>query len=95
MNFDRYVELMQQLITMTDIDNEEEMLCARNILKNLMELARSSQKVNPMTMRAMVEGYHEFSMFMRMKDEFAGKPGDVEGNMAKRKRLAMTLRPGC
>lgn len=86
---------MQQLITMTDPDDEEEVLCAKNILKNLLELTRRSKKATPQTLQAMLIGYAEFSRILQMKEDFAGVPGDIAGNLAKRKRLTTVIRPGC
>ena len=91
MTFERFIELLQQLITMT----EEQVLNAKNILKNLMELARSSEMADAVTIRAMHQGYSEFAMLLRSKESFAGKRGDFSGNQAKRNRLAMMLRPHC
>jgi len=95
MSLERYIELLQAIITMTDPENEEQMLNARNILKNLLELARSSGMAGGPTMRAMTEGYHGFSMIMRHRENFAGKPGDYAGNQAKRHRLEMVIVPHC
>ncbi len=95
MSLERYIEFLQAIITMTDPNNEEEMLNARNVLRNLLELARSSGKANALTIRSMMSGYHEFSYLMRKKEDFAGQPGDYAGNQAKRQRLQMMIRPGC
>lgn len=95
MRFERFIELLQALITMTNPNNEEEILNARNILKNLLELARSSQMVDPLTLRTMMQAYQEFTYLLRHREDFAGKPGDVAANQAKRHRLAMVVRPGC
>ena len=95
MSFERFVELFQMLITMTDPDNQDEVLNALNILKNLMELARSSGKVDRLAFDAMETGYHNFRNFLKSRDDFAGKPGDYKGNQIKRQRLAMVLRPHC
>jgi len=95
MSLERYIELLQAIITMTNPENEEQMLNARNILKNLLELARSSGMAGGPTMRAMTEGYHGFSMIMRHRENFAGKPGDYAGNQAKRHRLEMVIVPHC
>ena len=65
MSLERYIELLQAIITMTNPENEEQMLNAKNILKNLLELARSSGMTVGPTMRAMTQGYYEFSMIMR------------------------------
>ncbi len=95
MSFDRYIELLQQLITMTDPDNEDQVLYAKNILINLLELAQSSKMVDSITYRTMVSGRDSFTNLLRSKKDFAGKRGDIAGNQAKRRRLAMILRPGC
>ena len=95
MSFERYIELLQQLITMVEPENEEQVLNAKNILKNLMELADSSEMRDDLTRYAMKVGYREFVHLCYYKPNFAGKPGDTEGNRAKRQRLAVMLRPGC
>lgn len=95
MNFDRFVELMQDLITMTNPGNGKGMIYAQNILVNLIELACSSQMVDELTLRAMGDGLHDFPSLMHEKEDFAVKPGDVEGNMARLKELALMLQPGC
>ena len=53
MSFERFIELLQMLITMTDPENEDELLNAKNILKNLQELAKSSGKADSRTIRSM------------------------------------------
>ena len=95
MSFDRFIELLQMLITMTDPDNKEEVLNAQNILKNLIELAKSSKMVDIETFRTMNMARQEFEFLLHRKGDFAGKPGDIAVNRAKRNRLAMTIRPGC
>ncbi len=95
MSFERYIEFLQQIITMTDPDDPEEMLAAENVLKNLLDLARRSHKADPLTLRAMRAGCGAFQYLMRNRDNFAGKPGDVSGNRAKRQRLAQAVRPNC
>ena len=95
MSAERYIELLQMLITMTDPRNQEEVLHATNILKELLELAKSSGKVKGFTLHMMHQGYFEFPFLLDRKEEFAGKPGDYDTNRAKRQRLAMLLRPGC
>lgn len=95
MSLERYIELLQAIITMTDPENEEQMLNAKNILKNLLELAKSSGMTVGPTMRAMTQGYYEFSMIMHHREDFAGKPGDYAGNQAKRHRLEMVVGPHC
>ncbi len=95
MSLERFIELLQALITMTDPNNEFQMLNARNILKNLMELARDSEKADALAIRAMGRSFREFSDIMRHKDDFAGKPGDYSGNNAKRQRLKYMFLPHC
>ena len=95
MSFQRFIELLQMLITMTDPENEDDVLNARNILKNLLELAESSGKADPKTIRSMLIANHEFTAMLHSKEDFAGVPGDISANKAKRQRLAMMVRPGC
>ena len=95
MSLDRFIELLQALITMTDPNNEDQMFYARNILKNLMELARDSEKADALAIRAMERSFRKFSDIMRHKDDFAGKPGDYSGNNAKRQRLKYMFLPHC
>lgn len=95
MSFERFVELLQQLITMTNPNSEEQVLNAKNILKNLMELAYSSNMADEKTILAIRDGYYDFTMLLDSKESFAGKPRDFSGNQAKRNRLAMMLLPHC
>ena len=95
MSLERYIQLLQQLLTMTDPANEEEVLCAKNVLKNLLELARESRKADRVVLRSMETGYDIFSNLLRRRMDFAGEPGDVIGNQKKRQRLAMMVMPGC
>lgn len=95
MSFERFIELLQMLITMTDPENEDELLNAKNILKNLQELAKSSGKADSRTIRSMQIAYHQFTAMLHSKEDFAGVPGEISANKAKRQRLAMMIRPGC
>lgn len=95
MSFERFIELLQMLITMTDPENEDEVLNAKNILKNLQELAESSGKADSRTIRSMQIAYRQFTAMLHSKKDFAGVPGEISANKAKRQRLAMMIRPGC
>ncbi len=95
MSFDRFIELLQALVTMTNPNNEEQVLHAENILGSLLELADSSQMADPITLRTMMQAYHEFTFLLRHREDFAGKPGDIAANRAKRQRLAMMIRSSC
>ena len=95
MSFSRFIELLQQLITMTDPEDEDQVRYAVGILQNLHELARRSDKIDRRTLGIIYIAIVEFSDLLRIKEQFAGSPGDVAGNLAKRKRLAMALGPRC
>lgn len=95
MSIDRFIELLQALITMTDPNNEDQVMNARNILKNLLELAGSSGMADRETERAMLLALRSFTHILHTKEDFAGTPGDVYGNRTKRLRLKMMLRPNC
>lgn len=92
MSFERFIQLLQMLITMTNPYNEEEILNARNILKNLLELARSSGTADPRTIRAMSQGYHQYIYLLGHRNEIARRPDDTAENRARRRYLAMMLR---
>lgn len=94
-SLDRFIELLQALITMTDPEDMDEMKYAKEVLRNLNRLAGSSMKVTREVLRTMMAAYAQFDMLMQHKSEFAGRPGDYAANDAKRHRLAMTIRPGC
>ena len=95
MSFDRFIELLQQLITMTDPEVKERVWYAENILDNLLRLADESGMADLRTVSAMKLASANFTRFLRNKEDFAGRPGDYSGNQAKRRRLAMMLRPSC
>ena len=95
MSIEKFLEVLQALITMTNPENEDEVLNARNILKNLFELARSSGMAHTITIRYMRSGYEEFTALLRHREDFAGHPGDFAGNEAKRQRIKIMLNPHC
>ncbi len=95
MSFERFLELLQALVTMTNPNDEEQVLNAKNILRNLLELADRSHMADRITLDTMEQAYHKFTFLLRHREDFAGKPGDYMANQAKRQRLAMMVRPGC
>ena len=95
MSRERFMQLLQELITMTDPDNAQDVEDAKEILKRLLRLAQSSEKADAYTIRSISGSCTVFEMLLRNKDHFAGIPGDDDGNRIKRKRLWNAIYPYC
>lgn len=91
----RFLETLQALLTMVDPDSETSVACVRATLINIRALAESSQKCNPMTLYAMDAAIVRLHYLIQCREDFAGRPGDYAGNVAKRHRLSDVLNPHC
>ena len=89
----RFLELLQELLTMVDPDDPDSIKTARSVISGILELAKESGKVYSPTIRMMISAEEQFLGLVRHKDEFAGWPGDYWGNVAKQHRLMQMLRP--
>ena len=94
-NKEGLLKLLQQLLTMVDKESHTSIRCAKNALENIYALARESGKSDAMTIRMMDRSIHLFERMVAYKEDFAGVPGDYNGNAAKRHHLEMMIRPGC
>lgn len=95
MNEDTFLKLLQSLITMTDAKDATSIACSKSILVNLDALLRSSGMANGIVMRMVMNAERIFEDLIIHKNDFAGKPGEIKSNKAKRDRLAMMLYPHC
>ena len=92
MNEENFLSFLQQLMTMADPDNEEEVMQARNALIAVVELALSSGKVNRRTAAMMHEARFRFLRLHKYyRHHFVGVPGEYQRNALKRQRLADAL----
>lgn len=92
---DCYLELLGQMISLTDPENEEQLRCARNTLENLLKLHRSSARSDKYVQRLLANACGIFPELCRHKDDFGFVPLEYEKNLAKRRRLAAMLSSGC
>ena len=95
MNRDTFLKFLQSLITMTDANDPASIASAKAIIIKLNGLIRSSGMANGQVMMMADNAEHIFENLIAYKEDFAGKPGDVRKNKAKRDRLEMTLFPHC
>lgn len=95
MNYDTFLKLLQSIITMTDAKDPASIACAKAVLVNLNGLIRSSGMADGAVMRIVYGAERNFDHLVLHKEEFAGKPGEIRQNKAKRDRLRMTLSPHC
>ena len=95
MNKDTFLKLLQSLITMTDPKDPASVASSKAILVNLEGLLKSSGMADGLVMRLVVTAERNFDDLVKHKKDFAGKPGDISANKAKRDRLEMTLFPHC
>lgn len=95
MSTERFITLLQEILTMVDKNDMESVTKARNALSAIVELAFESQKANAITLRVMRRAESMFDSLVSNADDFSGKPGDYLNNNKKRKRLLAMLSPGC
>ena len=95
MSFDNFMSFLQQLLTMVDPRDEYSIALGKSILESTVALAHASGKVDRITFRTMDRAIHLFDALVRHAYEYAGKPGDFQGNEQKRHKLSMILGPGC
>ncbi len=95
MSFDSFIKYLQELLTMVDPYKVASVMQAKAALAATAALALNSDKTDPVTLRTMNAAMLRFDEFAKMRDEFAGVPGDYELNQKKRKRLGLMIRPSC
>lgn len=95
MSEQRFIELLQALLTMVDSRSKTSMKCAKNTLENIFAMAQESGKCDSLTLRMMYNAITEFEYLVELKEDFAGIPKDYSNNLHKRQRLAQMLRPSC
>ena len=95
MSYDRFFELLQMLITMTDPGDKEAVQDAKAILEHLLQLGGNSGMMDEYTIQSIRGAYRDFEALLHRKSDFAGIPGDGEGNKVRRRRLSMAVYPHC
>lgn len=91
----RFIQILQALLTMVNPKSHESIACVKATIEGILALAMESSKADRLTVRMIRMATHEIDYLIYHRDDFAGKPGDCEGNTAKQHRLAQVLRPGC
>ncbi len=95
MSEQKYLELLQALLTMADPKKPETVGYVRAVLDNLSELVMSSGMCDRRTLRMILNSIDSIDMLIDTRKDFAGTPGDIAGNRAKRQRLRDMLAPAC
>ena len=95
MSLEKFLEFLQQIITMTNPEDVSSRTHARIALESLYALTRKSGMATPVTIRAMRDAVFRFDFLMAHRKEYAGKQGAYLENKAKRQRLEMLLVPHC
>ena len=91
----RFIQTLQALLTMVDPESPASIACVKTTLENLLALARESGKADGLTVRVIWSAVGNIDHLICHRDDFAGKPGDRQGNTAKQHRLAQVLEPHC
>lgn len=91
----RFLQMLQALLTMVDPKSETSVACVKSTIESIWALAVESQKVDAKTMHVIGNARSRIDILIYHKDDFAGKPGDYHGNMAKQQRLLNMLYPSC
>lgn len=95
MSEDKFLELLQSLLTMVDPENPCSVACMRTVLINIQSMAQQSGKVSRLTAVMMDFAQNRFCELIDHRKDFAGVPGEFQQNHHKRIRLRMMLTPGC
>ena len=97
MSLKDYLKFLQNLITMLDPNDKQSCECFENALRAVFQMMRMSGKADGITMEHAWEAQlpHSVHALIRMRDEFAGVPGEYEKNKKKRERLLHVIAPHC
>ena len=95
MSLNSFIAYLQQLLTMVNPKDKYSVALAKSALSSTIALAKASDKIDPLTARAMMAAENEFEYLVENAKDFAGKPGKFEENEKRRRRLQLTLIPSC
>ena len=95
MSTKRFIEYLQELLTMMNKDDPSSVGTAKNALSAVVALAFASKKADPLTLRIMKAAENSFEYLAAHADDFSGVPGSYFENEKKRKRLLQMLSPSC
>lgn len=95
MSEQRFLELLQSLLTMADPKKPETVGYVKSVLENLWKLLNSSGMFDRRTFRMIHNAIDSIDELIDIRNDFAGTPGDIAGNRAKRQRLRDMLAPAC
>ena len=91
----RFLQTLQALLTMVDPDDPTSVACVKNALESIYALAMKSRKSDSMTLREMMAARRQIDNLIHYHEDFAGRKGDYNNNVAKQQRLKLTLVPSC
>ncbi len=91
----RFIELLQALLTMVDPESPASVACVKTALDSILGLAKESGKSDPLTIHTMEIAADSVNFLVEQREDFAGKPGDYSGNLAKQNRLEQMIVPTC
>ena len=95
MSYDTFLKVLQSIITMTDTNSPEAVKKSENIIKEIYMLILSSGMADILVTNMAADAVRLFNEIIMFKDDFAGVPGQIRRNKAKRDRLAMMIYPHC
>ena len=95
MSIENFLMFLQQVLTMTDPEDNASRALAKISLESVLAMAEKSGMSDPATLRTMRAALNAFGFLLSNKKDFAGKKGAYLENKAKRQRLMMALTPHC
>lgn len=95
MSLDNFISYLQQILSMINPKDKYSVALGKSALSTTIALAISSEKVDPLTHRTMMRAEDQFEFLAQSAKDFAGKPGDFDGNEKRRRRLLMSITPSC
>lgn len=95
MSLYNFISYLQQILSMIDPKDRYSVALGKNALSATIALAMASGKVDALTEHAMMRAEGQYFWLAENAKDFSGKPGKFEENERRRRRLLMTLSPGC
>ena len=95
MSLNNFISYLQQILSMIDPKDYYSVALGKTALSATIALAMASGKVDALTEHAMMRAEGQYFCLAENAKDFSGKPGKFEENERRRRRLLMTLSPGC
>lgn len=94
MNKRQYLDFLQQVLTLVDINNSESVEKAKRIINDVCELKLQAGGYDRFTLQIMRESTRKIDLLLMHRDDFM-VGSDRDSTLHNRRRLELVLRPHC